>query len=286
MKGQTHAQVAARDRSMVAAYRAGASIDTLVDAFGVNRQIVVHALKRAGLDTKKPKKVKPPKLPRCPKPVGEREIKMASMYRQGLTLATIGRQFGLTRERVRQLLAKQGMSHADGGQSVVQVQKKERTAVALDARYQLKYGFSRAEMVEYRKRRLTHAYAQQKSNAVARGVNFRLTFKQWVTVWEASGKLELRGRGLGRYVMSRIKDEGCYEVGNVHIQLSTENNSEGRKKTLAQGRKNAHVGVYCLTPGAEHAWHARYGRIELGRFCTEQEAVYARASFLAERAGA
>ena len=286
MKGQTHAQVAARDRAMVDAFRSGTPIDELVRLNGVKRQTVVLALKRAGLDTKKPKKVKPPKIPRCPKPPKPRDLEMASMYRQGLTLAIIGEKFGLTRERVRQLVSKQGITRLEGGISCVHAQKVERANTEAEARYQLKYGFSRAEMADFRKRRVTHAYSQQKKNSAERGIAFRLTFKQWVAIWEASGKYDQRGRGIGRYVMSRIKDEGCYELGNVHIQLSTENNSDARKRCQAVGPKNTYRGIYQLTPGAERPWHARYGRTEIGRFFTEQEAFQARTSFLANRTGA
>lgn len=40
---------------------------------------------------------------------------MATLYRQGMTLAEIGLRFGITRERVRQRLALAGVSRTEGG---------------------------------------------------------------------------------------------------------------------------------------------------------------------------
>lgn len=216
-------------------------------------------------------------------PISEREMQMASMFKQGLTLAVIGEHFGITRERVRQLIAKQGLTRFDGGVSGLHLQKIERVAAERAARYQLRYGFQEEEMGSYRQRGVVKAYQEQKRNSNARGIEFRLSFKQWVTIWETSGKYDLRGRGIGKYVMSRIKDEGCYELGNVHIQPGTENSSEAVKKWMVKGKKCSHTGVYHLTPGTRKSWHAHYGSLCIGRFTTEEEAIQARATYLANR---
>lgn len=80
------------------------------------------------------------------------------------------------------------------------------------------------------------AYFDQKRNAAARNIPFRLTLPQWMQVWEESGNFADRGRGVGKYCMSRFQDRGAYEVGNVYIQLATENSSEAMRRTLANGR--------------------------------------------------
>lgn len=271
MRGLTHQQVAARDRWIVEERRAGVSAADLAHKHGISVAMIYRITK---------------KVPKPLRATSERDQRMASMFRQGLTLAIIGEKFGVTRERVRQVIVRQGLTRLDGGISGAHLQKVERAAAEAEARSQIKFGFSRSEMADFRRRRLTHAFAQQRKNAAERGIAFFLSFKQWVGIWEASGKLEMRGRGIGKYVMSRIKDEGCYEVGNVHIQLSTENSSEAVKKWRVQGKKSTNVGVYMLTPGTSRPWHARANRKEIGRFSTESEAVQARASFLAGHAGA
>ena len=59
--------------------------------------------------------------------------------------------------------------------------------------------------------------------AKQRGIPFLLTLEQWCDIWKQSGKWDLRGRGIGKYVMSRYGDKGPYAVGNVFIQLGENN---------------------------------------------------------------
>jgi len=66
-------------------------------------------------------------------------------------------------------------------------------------------------------------YKAQKSNAKTRGVNFLLTFEQWLAIWTESGKLDRRGRGADKFCMCRNGDIGPYEVGNVFIGTGREN---------------------------------------------------------------
>ena len=54
-------------------------------------------------------------------------------------------------------------------------------------------------------------------------IQFKLTFQEWLKIWEDSGKFHLRGKKIGQYCMSRINDKGHYEVGNVFIQLNSQN---------------------------------------------------------------
>jgi len=54
-------------------------------------------------------------------------------------------------------------------------------------------------------------------------LEMRLTFDQWLDIWLASGKLLMRGLRKGQYCMARKGDLGHYEIGNVSIQLSSEN---------------------------------------------------------------
>jgi hypothetical protein len=66
-------------------------------------------------------------------------------------------------------------------------------------------------------------YKQQQYAAQQRGIPFLLTLEEWCNIWEQSGKWALRGKGKGKYVMSRYKDVGAYEVNNVFIQLNESN---------------------------------------------------------------
>ena len=80
--------------------------------------------------------------------------------------------------------------------------------------------------------------------------------------------------------MSRHRDEGGYELGNVHIQLCTTNSSEGFGK--ARGKPKAFTGVFCVYPGRELAWLAKVGKVRLGYFASAEAAHEARNDYLTE----
>ena len=70
------------------------------------------------------------------------------------------------------------------------------------------------------------AFNQHKSDAAKRGVPFLLTFEEWCDIWIQSGLYHLRGRGKGLYCMSRYGDQGPYAVGNVYINLFSQNSRD------------------------------------------------------------
>lgn len=208
----------------------------------------------------------------------ERAARFVQMYQQGLTLDKIGRSHGLTRERVRQILKREGIAASEGGARMQSNLRKQRRATSLEAKALAAYGMPHAVVQQLRADGVLRAYQSQKHNADTRGIDFTLSFSEWFLVWQASGKLHLRGRGKGRYVMSRIRDDGCYELGNVHIQLATENSREAVEKWRGKTKDNR--GVFCLYPGTARPWFAKAGKARLGFFASEAEAVAARESYL------
>lgn len=72
-------------------------------------------------------------------------------------------------------------------------------------------------------------YHRHIANAKLRGVVFRLTFDEWWSIWEASGRWDQRGRGRGQYVMARTGDQGAYELGSIKICLVAENVGESNR---------------------------------------------------------
>lgn len=80
-----------------------------------------------------------------------------------------------------------------------------------------------------------YAYGKHKQHAKKRGVPFLLTFEEWWSIWDTSGKWLLRGHCRGQYVMARYGDRGGYEVGNVRICTCSENLAE-------RNRLNPHLG--------------------------------------------
>lgn len=212
--------------------------------------------------------------------IEERNERMALMHSQGCTLQAIGNQFGITRERVRQILAKRGVKASDGGISVKTTIKKQQLQARRESASLKKYGLPYDLMCELREQGLVSAFTRQRLNSEMRGIDWNLTFAQWFAVWQTSGKLHLRGRGKGRYVMSRILDDGPYALGNVHIQLAVENSREAVEKWRGKTKENR--GVFLLFPGRDLAWCARVWKVSVGFFATEEDAVIARDQYIRE----
>lgn len=219
----------------------------------------------------------------CSKTVSARAEKMAQMYRQGVTLEKIGATFDLTRERVRQILKRDfGITREDGGAKRLKDLRggtaRERQVAEARAKFEQKNGIDR-DAYRALPRSLHRAFVEQRRNANNRGIAWKLNFGLWYRIWLDSGKLDQRGRDMGKYCMSRIVDSGAYEIGNVHIQTAQDNSREAVKKWL--GKKKANRGVFHLYPGTSRPWCAKIRNRSIGYFSTEEEAVIARNAALA-----
>lgn len=273
MTGRT-SNLLARDERMAEFAAKGMSPAEIATALNVKVTTVYVWARTSGLQLKRSKREQG---------IGsrhpERDTKMVAMYRQGVTLAKIGSQFGLSRERVRQILKRIGVCAEDGGIARNAASRRESACAKREAYWLSKYGLPFAVVKQLQQDGVTKGFQDHKRNSAARGIPFHMTFIDWLSVWQASGKLDQRGRGKGKYVMSRIRDDGAYELGNVHVQLATENSREAVEKW--RGTTKEHTGVYLLAPGNKRPWMAGVGRVSLGRFETKQQAVEARAAYLA-----
>lgn len=79
------------------------------------------------------------------------------------------------------------------------------------------------------KMRTESLYKNQGYGAKTRGIEWKLTYEQWLNIWTQSGHLAERGRKKGQYCMSRYGDTGAYEVGNVFIQTHGANITDAKK---------------------------------------------------------
>ena len=70
-------------------------------------------------------------------------------------------------------------------------------------------------------------YVAHKASAKWRGVEFNLTFEQWMELW--SPHLEERGIDSGSYQMCRFNDEGDYSVDNVYMATLAQNRYDTKK---------------------------------------------------------
>ena len=71
-------------------------------------------------------------------------------------------------------------------------------------------------------------FTGQKISARKRGIEFLMTYDEWLGIWQASGRLDQRGRRRGEYVMARFGDVGPYAVDNVYISTVSDNISKGQ----------------------------------------------------------
>lgn len=70
-------------------------------------------------------------------------------------------------------------------------------------------------------------YYDQKHQAAKRGIDFNLTYEEWITWW--GDDLDKRGNGPNDLCMCRYKDQGAYELGNIYKDTRRNNSIEGMK---------------------------------------------------------
>jgi hypothetical protein len=228
------------------------------------------------------------KLPRDP----ARQIEMAALYRGGKTLQQIGDQYGLTRERVRQIIAGLGLNREDSGRKAITAARRavrECARIAkLDARTQNSFGCTYAQLLALNngqgpRRGFALRFQTQRGSAATRGIEWQITFPEWMRAWSESGHLHERGRGRG-YVMARKGDEGPYRPDNIYITTGAGNASDYQAKRV--GLAGDTIKGYSYRPECRHRpYMVRVRGAALGKrnqFFSTPEA--ARAVYLANKA--
>lgn len=180
------------------------------------------------------------KLPRGNKPIVPVSAMPAIIdaFKSGRTLASLGEEYGVTRERIRQLLDRAGVTGCDGGNfvqrflSVDDIRAKNRRQQAeKDKRCLDRYGCSYEQLRPIKAEQRTAksyetspfgAFRRQRQNARNRGIGWEMTLWQWWSVWQESGLWHQRGPGSG-YCMARYGDSGPYSVENVYITTISQN---------------------------------------------------------------
>lgn len=294
----THDESRSRRRQIWFAHKAGTTIEQLARAHGVSREYVhrivrksapVNAPFMASYDAPtliqqmhqwcEPALVVKLRARRAKRSPGARELRMIEMYRAGLTLQQIGDRYGVSRERVRQLLRIHGVDPEQGGSHKRGQHRKAVKVADKDRRAMARWGCSYAEYQAIRAAGGVRAYRYQQISAKYRALSFTLTLKQWWDLWQQSGHWAQRGRGANSYCMARVKDRGGYDFGNVYITTCRENGQEYQMRR--QGHRAAVTGVYHIMPGYRKGWLARYASKSLGYFETPEEASAARDAYIA-----
>jgi hypothetical protein len=209
--------------------------------------------------------------------------KILLMWRGGQTLQQIGDSFGVTRERVRQLLRKWGETVNTGGHKVRAKQRGLARLAQRDSRYIARYGMSHAQF-KATPRAIFMAFIRQRRTARSRGIGWNLTFAEWLAIWSTSGKLALRGRNKGQYVMARLRDAGPYAIGNVEIILGADNIRQARAHSRKLRKANGgYRGIHLLYPGTKKPYVVQLGGKVRGYFATLAEARSGRKALVASQ---
>jgi hypothetical protein len=159
-----------------------------------------------------------------------READMVYRYKSGEFLQAIGDRYGVTRERVRQIISKaEGLTGKDGGQSVNAKVRATKRRLMAERQCREKRGCSLAEYKslcdmgkammaagEGRVTTPTYAFITHRANARRCGVEWDLKLWDWWQVWQRSGLWNERGRGKGAWMQRRDKTKG-FVPGNVYI---------------------------------------------------------------------
>jgi len=199
------------------------------------------------------------------------------LYKSGATLKEIGEKFGVTRQRINQILSQSGVKASDGGKFVSSAANRAANEEKRKSnKFSERHGLTKEEWLEAKNSGLLMAYRSQKRNAGTRGIQWLFAFKEWQAIWVDSGKLEQRGRFGDGYCMSRKNDDGPYAPWNVEIKTIRENSAEGFGRKVEKKNK----GVFNLLKGRELSWLAKHGHKNIGWYASEEEAVSARDEYL------
>jgi hypothetical protein len=94
-------------------------------------------------------------------------------------------------------------------------------------------------------------FKAHRKSAIERGIEFSLTFEQWMEIWQASGHFHERGCKRGQYCMARYGDAGAYSVGNVRIITIEANSAEREFSAGTRAKLSATTSAYWSRKAAE-----------------------------------
>lgn len=182
---------------------------------------------------------------------GARYSEIAGMWKSGVVMEDIAKRYGVSRQRIQQILKNQNLEREDGGQAIDKfkraheiVAKQKEREKAKEIRCQAKWGMS---LIEYREHvdkwgntakigSPMHRFMIQRKTAIhTRKIGWELSFADWWRFWQESGKWDERGRGKG-YGMSRYGDTGPYAKGNIYICTIGQNFSDSYLAHSAKSR--------------------------------------------------
>lgn len=146
-----------------------------------------------------------------------RNTRIISRFLEGETLTAIGLCYGLSRQRIFQILKKHEVNPAIGGSALKRQNKglaknrirAEKTSNA--------YGITRAALtlipIEARQ-----AYSSQRRSVSISNTGWNFNLETWWNLWLQSGSFAQRGPRCGQFQMRRRNPDAHWEPANVFIK--------------------------------------------------------------------
>lgn len=129
------------------------------------------------------------------------------------------------------------------------------------------------------------AFRKQRLDAKKRGINWCLTFDQWVEWWGED--IDNRGRGVNNLQMQRPADTGPYELGNIRKGYPKDNSKTysatcaNRRSAKAKEDHEKYLDALMFARSEESP-----DRLELGKFdyakAMQENGIVKRAAFMAD----
>lgn len=204
--------------------------------------------------------------------IAERNKRIVIDFRSGQSVQFLAAGCRVTDDAIRVVLRAAGITEDELKAS------RRRSRKALKGQYiEAVHGMSYDEWIAVPKE-VRRAFKTQRQHASYRGIGWKLNFRQWLDIWQASGKLNQRGGESNEYVMSRYGDKGDYEIGNVFINTKSMNSAEA---ALSPRVPSKYRGVQHVHPGRARGWYAYHARKGIGFYASPEEAAAARDAYLA-----
>lgn len=158
--------------------------------------------------------------------MSERNKAIAELYKTGKTFQEIGEQYELTGERVRQIVKSIGIYRNQGGayiKSKARMDASEKKRLqSWDKRSFKKYGCSYEEVKRISGGRLSDGiarnYINQRNSSMQRGIEWSISFPDWVDAWKSSGNWNNRGCSEDGYCLARKDFTVGFTKDNVVVE--------------------------------------------------------------------
>ena len=167
----------------------------------------------------------------------KRDKKFIALYKNGKTLQEIGVRFGITRERVRQCLFRNGIKFTDGGFHINTLSRcamrEKATQEQREFRSKKKWGLSikenqnlRAKFNPLKMDKFAKVYILLKKRSQREKIPWAINLKDFVNLMK--DKISFYGKG--ELVVHRIITEKGYVVGNIECITHSESATLTRRQ--------------------------------------------------------